>query len=454
MPADKELQIKLDVAYNALLDSEILLSTANDELDSRREEKAKRAAELVIANRELTFQNEEKEKRAAELAIANIELAFQNEEKEKRAAELLITLDFIKQDAEDKKVLFDMSPNAIVIIDNHHKVSNVSPAFRRIFKVKDSEIIGFTEVKLDQFILAKCTHKDSYLATSSLPSNADLKTNQSVSVPSSDKLDFEINSDGIKVISRSYIDCNIKRISRIIHFHDITERTLVDRMKSEFIATAAHELRTPMTAIYGYAELLKTMEFDVETQKDMIDTIYSQSKAMIELLNEVLDLARMEAQAVDLYQIKLQPIGPILKTLTDTFISSGNHNKVALEMSPHLPNVNIDKTKIEQAIRNLLSNAYKFSPNNDEISMHVSEVMHEGNTKVLISIQDHGIGMTPEQISRVYEKFYRADQSGLIPGTGLGMAITKDIITHHGGTIEIESQLGVGTKVMVYLPVA
>ena len=123
-------------------------------------------------------------------------------------------------------------------------------------------------------------------------------------------------------------------------------------------------------------------------------------------------------------------------------------------MSPSLPDVNIDKTKIEQAVRNLLSNAYKFSPNNGAINIDVSEVMHEGSAKVLIAIQDHGIGMTAQQLKRVFEKFYRADQSGKIPGTGLGMAITKDIITHHGGNIEIESQLGVGTKVSVYLPVA
>lgn len=234
---------------------------------------------------------------------------------------------------------------------------------------------------------------------------------------------------------------------------DITKNILLDKMKSEFISTATHELRTPMTTIFGYAELLKDIPLDAEEQKEMIATIHAQSKAMIALLNDVLDMAKMEAAASNFIQMKPQPIGPILEALTNTFITDTNHNKVVLEMSPNLPNVNVDKTKIEQAIRNLLSNAYKFSPNNDEISMHVSEVMHEGSTKVLISIQDHGIGMTPAQLERVYEKFYRADQSGQVPGTGLGMSITKDIITHHGGSIEIESKPGAGTRVMVYLPV-
>ena len=258
----------------------------------------------------------------------------------------------------------------------------------------------------------------------------------------------------IKAVAKVFFDANRKPLRMLGTNIDITKNILLDKMKSEFISTATHELRTPMTTIFGYAELLKDIPLDAEEQKEMIVTIHAQSKAMIALLNDVLDMAKMEAAASNFIQMKLQPIGPILEALTNTFITDTNHNKVVLEMSPNLPHVNVDKTKIEQAIRNLLSNAYKFSPNNDEISMHVSEVMHEGSAKVLISIQDHGIGMTPAQLERVYEKFYRADQSGQVPGTGLGMSITKDIITHHGGTIEIESKPGAGTRVMVYLPAA
>ena len=367
---------------------------------------------------------------------------------------LVYSLNLTKRENEDKKALFHMNPNAIVVIDNNSKVSDINPAFGQMFNTKESTLIGLTELEFDRFIQAKCTGEDPYLATSNLPIIADLKAKQTVASINNHELTFTIQSEGIKVIARSYVDCNITRISRIIHFQDITERSHVDRMKSEFIATAAHELRTPMTTIFGYAELLKDMPLDAEMQKEMITTIYGQSEAMIVLLNDILDMAKLEAQAANLYQMKIQPIGPILAALTDTFITPDNHNKVVLEMSPNLPDVNIDKTKIEQAIKNCLSNAYKFSPNNSEINMRVSEVMREGMPHLLIAIQDHGIGMTHEQLNRVYERFYRADQSGSVPGTGLGMAIMKDIITHHGGTIEVASEYGVGTKVMLYLPVA
>jgi len=196
------------------------------------------------------------------------------------------------------------------------------------------------------------------------------------------------------------------------------------------------------------------MDFDAETQKEMISTIYDQSKAMIGLLNDILDMAKMEAQASGVYQMTPQPIGAILKALADTLVTPYNHNKVIVEMSPNLPNVKVDKTRIEQAVRNLLDNTFKFSPNHEPIHMQVTEVMQNQQRMVLIAIQDHGIGMTSEQLQHVYDRFYRADQTGIVPGTGLGMAIVREIITHHGGTMEIESKLGVGTKVMLYLPVA
>ena len=152
--------------------------------------------------------------------------------------------------------------------------------------------------------------------------------------------------------------------------------------------------------------------------------------------------------------MELQQIGPRLQKLTDTFITPDNHNKIKLEISPNLPEVKVDAAKIEQAVMNCLSNAYKFSPKRGEVTMRVKEVTHNKQRKVLIAIEDQGIGMTPEQLDRMFEKFYRADSSGAIQGTGLGMAIIKSIIEQHGGSIEIESKYGKGTKVMLYLPVA
>jgi PAS domain S-box-containing protein len=235
---------------------------------------------------------------------------------------------------------------------------------------------------------------------------------------------------------------------------DITERAIVERMKAEFVTTAAHELRTPLTIINGYTELLNMDVGSKDEQREMLSAIHSHSQAMIHLLNDMLDIAKIEAQAAGIYHMEPQQIGPRLQTLADTFITKSNRNKIALEISPNLPEVKVDVAKIEQAVMNCLSNAYKFSPKRGEVTMRVTEVTHDKQRKVLIAIEDQGIGMTPEQLERVFEKFYRADPSGAIPGTGLGMAIIKNIIEQHGGAIMIDSEYGKGTKVMLYLPVA
>ncbi len=360
----------------------------------------------------------------------------------------------VERDREDKEAMFDSNPNPMLVLNSQRFVSYANPAFCQLLNIKIRQILFLSELELDRFIQTKCIDADEYLATSSLPIKADLKAGKTTASTNNSELGFTLQLDETKVIARHYIDCNLPRISRIIYYRDVTERTLVDRMKTEFVATAAHELRTPMTIIYGYTELLRMGPEHVAEQQEMLEVIHSQSKAMIHLLNDMLDVARIEAQAVGLYQMELQPIGPRLQTLADTFITKDNHYKVTLEMSPNLPDVKVDIAKLEQAIKNCLSNAYKFSPKQGKVTMRVTEVTHDKQRKILIAIEDQGIGMTPEQLERVFEKFYRADPSGAIPGTGLGMAIIKSIIEQHGGAIVIESELGKGTQVMLYLPVA
>ena len=359
----------------------------------------------------------------------------------------------IEQDREDKEALFDSNPNPMVVVNSQRYISYVNPAFCQLFKVKTQQILFLSEVEFDKLIQTKCMDANDYIATSSLPINTKLKAGKTDASINNNELGFSLKMDEVKVIARHYIDCNLPRISRVIYYQDITQRSVIDKMKSEFVATAAHELRTPMTIIYGYTELLRMGSDNLDEQQEMLSVIHSQSKSMINLLNDMLDIARIEAQAVGLYQMEQQQIAPRLQTLAETFITPDNHNKVILKLSPNLPEVKVDAAKIEQAVKNCLSNAYKFSPQRGAVTMRVEEVTHDKQRKLLIAIEDQGIGMTPEQLERVFEKFYRADPSGKIPGTGLGMAIIKSIIEQHGGTIEITSDYGKGTQVMLYLPV-
>ena len=429
MLGNEKIQIKLNKAYEALLESEIFLVIANEELDFLRNEKAKRAAELVIANVELSYQNLEKAKRATELVIAKLKI--ERDEKLIAAQNLLAAI-------------VNGSDDAIIGKDLKGFITSWNPGAEKIFGYTAQELIGHSIEIL--------------LPPERLNEESDILKKISQGMRVSHFETVRLSKDGrridVSVTISPILNANGKVIGASKILRDITQNNIINKMKSEFVATAAHELRTPLTIINGYTELLIMDISSKDEQREMLSTIHTQSQAMTHLLNDMLDIARIEAQAVGLYQMELQPIGPRLQTLADTFISPDNHNKVTLVLSPNLPEVKVDIAKLEQAIKNCLSNAYKYSPEHGEVTMRVIEVMHNKQRKVLIAIEDHGIGMTPEQLERVFEKFYRADPSGVIPGTGLGMAIIKSIIEQHGGTIEIESEYGEGTKVMMYLPVA
>ena len=388
------------------------------------------------------------------LVIANVELAFQTDEKAKRAAELVIAnVAFSKLDQTtlqeiEERLSLAVSTHGIGIWDWNLQTMEL---------VWDESMFELFRMKREDF-----THAVDAWAKSLHPDDRQRAEHEVEEAINNEKIfdtEFRIvwpNGDirHIKATAKVFRDVHGVPLRMLGANMDVTERTLIDIIKSELVSTAAHELRTPLTIINGYTELLKMGTDSMDEQQEMLEVIHTQSQAMIHLLNDMLDVARIEAQAVGLYQMALQPIGPRLKTLADTFITKDNPYKVTLEMSPNLPDVKVDIAKLEQAIKNCLSNAYKFSPKRGEVTMRVTEVTHDKQRKILIAIEDQGIGMTPEQLERVFEKFYRADPSGLIPGTGLGMAIIKSIIEQHGGSIVIESELGKGTKVMLYLPVA
>jgi signal transduction histidine kinase len=233
-------------------------------------------------------------------------------------------------------------------------------------------------------------------------------------------------------------------------------------MKSEFLSTAAHELRTPMASIYGFTELLLSQEFEPGDRQDFLETIFKQSELMVSIINELLDLARIEARrGKDFVMINL-----VACELTHEIVANF---KISAERLPpkepecHTPcSIRGDRKKLTQAISNVISNAYKYSPAGGAVTVEFVALTPETTTEDVtdalsllgIRISDQGIGMTPEQLAGVCERFYRADASGKIPGTGLGMSIVKEIVELHGGSLQIESQFGVDTTVTLWLPVA
>jgi signal transduction histidine kinase len=206
-----------------------------------------------------------------------------------------------------------------------------------------------------------------------------------------------------------------------------------------------------MASIYGFTELLITQELEEAERSEFLETIYRQSELMISIINELLDLARIEARRGKDFTLERVDVRNLLHEVVTGFKTPAGRP------APQEPPANgplwvsADRQKLIQVVNNVISNAYKYSPDGGAVDISLvppaSDVPRFG-----IRIADHGIGMTPEQLARVCERFYRADTSGKIPGTGLGMSIVKEIIELHGGQLEITSKVGAGTTVTIWLP--
>ncbi len=363
----------------------------------------------------------------------------------------------LKQNEEDLYTIFSQSPDGIVVFNDAHTILHVNDAFCRITGINVNNLIGITEEDFDKLMQDLCGKHFNYPGTAHLEHSAVTSFSfMGASLPRRRATDrgeqIEFLTPAHRVLLRSMIELEQRRLSRVLYFRDITAEALVDRMRLEFLSTAAHELRTPMSIILGYTELLKQKAFDANTETRMVNSIYNQSQSIVALLNELLDLARIEAGGVNSFNMERQQLAPILEELADTFIMAGDMRKLKLGTMPTLPDLLLDSGKISQALKNCLSNAFKFSPKDSDVHVGVELVQLDKLSEVAITISDQGIGMTPEQVSRMFENFYRADTSGTIPGTGLGMSIIKEIIEAHGGSVKVDSKLGVGTKVTLTLP--
>jgi signal transduction histidine kinase len=232
---------------------------------------------------------------------------------------------------------------------------------------------------------------------------------------------------------------------------DTTQVREMDRLKSEFIATAAHELRTPLTVIIGYAELLgqQEEEFSAEQQKEFTKAILDRAEALSEIVDDLLDLSRIEAGRLISLNRRPCPLAPLITQLVDHYQQTSPRHRFEKQVSLPGPVATADPAKISQVLENLLSNAVKYSPSGGRISI----TLDTPEDQCLISVADEGIGMTTEQTQRIFDKFYRADVSdSAVGGLGLGMAITKAIVEGHDGRIWVESTPGQGTKVSFTLP--
>jgi len=232
--------------------------------------------------------------------------------------------------------------------------------------------------------------------------------------------------------------------------HDVTHEREVDRMKTEFISTAAHELRTPLTSIQGFSEILLSREdLKPEEKKKFLIYINQQSVGLAKIINDLLDISRIESgRGLSLNKVPCNA-GEVIQQIIPYFQENNKEHQFEMILPEEPVELHVDKEKMGQVLKNLLSNAVKYSPDGGVICVSCDK--HPDHCQ--ISVRDQGIGMTPEQVDKIFDKFYRVDASNTaIEGTGLGMTIVKLIIEMHGGEMSVESELSKGTTVSFTIP--
>ena len=225
-----------------------------------------------------------------------------------------------------------------------------------------------------------------------------------------------------------------------------------DARRRKYFVTATHELRTPMASVLGFSELLLKRKFDAAERSEMTGIIHHQATRLVNLINEMLDLARIESGGKDALDLRAQDAGAILDQTLSSLEGLGATHRIRRMLAPNLPPVLADAVKLQQALTNIISNAIKYSAASTEIRVEVLDTRLGSGPAVGFRIVDQGIGMSAAQKARVFEPFYRAHSEPDTVGTGLGMTICKEIVDLHGGVIQIESAPGSGTQILLLLP--
>jgi PAS domain S-box-containing protein len=348
----------------------------------------------------------------------------------------------IKERTRELDTIFTLSPDGFVLANGENNMVYINPAFLNMTGLKEDEFIGKSTQVFSELIAGLYDY--NLMEYANIIGNEDNEQLIYLSRPA--KRTINCNQ-------RTMYGLTGEKEGQVLYFRDVTHEKEVDRMKSEFLSTAAHELRTPLASIYGFSELLLNRDYDKKISHEMIETIHRQSLNLKHLLDELLDLSRIEARAGQDFHMEKNALKKIVIQTCTEIEGAFTGRTVEDESAENWPILFFDIEKMRQVFRNLLSNGFKYSSDNQKIVLKTSERKKNGKRQFGISIIDNGIGMTSKQLSRIGERFYRVDESGLTSGTGLGLALVKEIISIHGGDVEFVSPKEKGMIATVWLPI-
>ena len=259
----------------------------------------------------------------------------------------------------------------------------------------------------------------------------------------------------LRALSAAFFGPDERVLGTVTVFNDVTSFKELDEMKNDFVRMVSHELRSPISAIrLQHTVILDGLAGELsDKQRELITRAQAKLEGLLELINDLLDVAKMEAGFRHFEQVPLD-LAEVLKEIVEFLDAKANAQRVRLHFAapPGLPPVLADHRGMEEVFTNLISNAINYSPNGGDVTVGVR--MNGGHVEVTVT--DQGVGIEPEEISKIFDKFYRVKSPATrqIIGTGLGLPIVKSVVEAHRGVIEVESRVGVGSTFKVLLPAA
>ena len=374
--------------------------------------------------------NQEIEKKEKELR--KIRLAFLNILEDTQDAK-----DWAVEEKNKTMAVINNFTDGLLVIDHENKIELVSPTIEKLFKEKKENILGksifkinFKKIKLKPLIEILKKKKEVY------------------------RKEIELGEGILLEMTTAYFDFG-KRKGILVVLHDISKDKIIERMKTEFVSIAAHQLRTPLSAIKWSLRMI--LDGDIgsinEDQRDLLEKTYTSNERMIGLINDLLNVTRIEEGKFLYKPEKMQMEGIVVNVIQDSEdVIKMKNVSVKFEKSKKLlPPVVIDEEKMSLAIHNLLDNALKYTPEKGKIAISLEEKDNE----IVFKIKDTGVGIPEDQKERIFTKFFRG--SNVIKmeteGSGLGLYTTKNIIDSHKGKIWFESEENKGTTFYFSIPV-
>ena len=340
-----------------------------------------------------------------------------------------------KEKAEDagiKKRLLHMT-EGIIAFDIDGKIDLINPAAKRLLNISPEDFTFedvFNKFKLD-INMEKLIYFEDWTSM---------------------EKKIDVGDKSVNVLFAPFRnEENNKPEGIIAVIQDITEHVRLDIMRKEFVADVSHELKTPITSIMGYTDTLLEGDYDKETQTEFLKVVSSEARRMARLVTDLLELSRIDSNKKKTKKETFD-LGELAKDCQNKLgieIKKKNHN-VECFVTADVPPVYADKDDIQRVILNILTNSIKYTPDNGNIKIYVGFVYSDAYIKVI----DNGIGIPEEDLHRIFERFYRVDKARTreLGGTGLGLSIAKEILDKNGGSINIKSEVGKGTEVVIKIP--